>query len=88
MVAAASATEGRTDCSSHPRTNANTSAKIAQADPLTGWAGSGDTQQQLKLSFPSQEAAIAYAQKQGVPYTVIATPPKTLKLQAYADNFR
>jgi hypothetical protein len=63
-------------------------AEAKQADPLTGWAGSGDTQQQLKLSFPSQEAAIAYAQKQGLAYTVIATPPKTLKLQAYADNFR
>ena len=37
-------------------------AEAKQADPLTGWAGSGDTQQQLKLSFPSQEAAIAYAQ--------------------------
>jgi hypothetical protein len=63
-------------------------AEAKQADPLTGWAGSGDTQQQLKLSFPSQDAAIAYAQKQGVAYTVIPTPPKTLKLQAYADNFR
>jgi hypothetical protein len=63
-------------------------AEAKQADPLTGWAGSGDTQQQLKLSFPSQEAAVAYAEKKGVAYTVIATPPKTLKLQAYADNFR
>jgi len=63
-------------------------AEAKKADPLTGWAGSGDTQQQLKLSFPSQEAAVAYAQKQGVAYTVITTPPKTLKLQAYADNFR
>jgi hypothetical protein len=63
-------------------------AEAKKADPLTGWAGSGDTQQQLKLSFPSQEAAVAYAEKKGVAYTVIATPPKTLKLQAYADNFR
>jgi|TARA_R110000868_G_scaffold29118_24_gene108571 hypothetical protein len=63
-------------------------AQAKTPDPLTGWAGSGDTQQQLKLSFPSQEAAIAYAQKQGIAYTVIPTPPKTLKLQAYADNFR
>ena len=63
-------------------------AEAKKADPLTGWAGSGDTQQQLKLSFPSQEAAVAYAEKKGVAYTVITTPPKTLKLQAYADNFR
>lgn len=63
-------------------------AQAKQPDPLTGWAGSGDTQQQLTLSFPSEAAARAYADKQGVAYTVIATPPKTLKLQAYADNFR
>jgi tRNA-guanine family transglycosylase len=63
-------------------------AQAKTPDPLTGWAGSGDTQQQLKLNFPSQEAAVAYAQKQGIAYTVIPTPPKTLKLQAYADNFR
>ena len=63
-------------------------AEAKQADPLTGWAGSGDTRQQVKLSFPSEAAAKAYAEKQGMAYTVIATPPKTLKLQAYADNFR
>lgn len=63
-------------------------AEAKQADPLTGWAGSGDTRQQVKLTFPSQDAAIAYADKQGIAYTIITTPPKTLKLQAYADNFR
>jgi hypothetical protein len=57
-------------------------------DPLTGWAGSGDTQQQVKLTFPSQDAAIAYANREAIPYTLIPTPPKTLKIQAYADNFR
>lgn len=63
-------------------------AEAKRPDPLTGWAGSGDTQQQVKLSFPSQEAAQAYADKQGIAYTLIPTPPKTLKIQAYADNFR
>ncbi|MBA4051971.1 MAG: ETC complex I subunit, partial [Erythrobacter sp.] len=32
--------------------------------------------------------ARAYAEKYGIPARVIATPPKRLKLQAYADNFR
>ncbi|MCP1468610.1 hypothetical protein J3E64_000277 [Sphingobium sp. OAS761] len=63
-------------------------AEAKKPDPLTGWAGSGDTRQQLKLTFPSQEAAIAYAEREAIAYTLIATPPKTLKLQAYADNFR
>lgn len=63
-------------------------AEAKQADPLTGWAGSGDTRDQIKLFFPSCEAAIAYAEREGLAYTVIPAPTKTLKLQAYADNFR
>jgi hypothetical protein len=63
-------------------------AEAKQPDPLTGWAGSGDTKQQLRLTFPSVDAAKAYAEKEGVAYTVTVTVPKTLKLQAYADNFR
>ena len=57
-------------------------------DPLTGWAGSGDTREQVKLGFPTQEAAIAYADREGLAFTVIAAPERKLKLQAYADNFR
>ena len=59
-----------------------------RADPLTGWAGSGDTQSQVKLTFPSLDAARAYADRYEIGYTFIPTPPKTLKIQAYADNFR
>ena len=57
-------------------------------DPLTGWAGSGDTRNQLRLTFPTQSAAIAYAEKQGLTYEVISAPERKLKLQAYADNFK
>jgi len=57
-------------------------------DPLMGWAGSGDTKQQLRLTFPTLDAAKAYAQSIGLDYHVTMPPPKTLKLQAYADNFR
>jgi hypothetical protein len=53
-----------------------------------GWAGSGDTQAQVQLTFPSMDAARAYTEKKGIVATFIPTPPKTLKLQAYADNFR
>lgn len=58
------------------------------ADPLMGWTGSADTQSQVRLTFPDKDAARAYAEKYGIPARVIATPPKRLKLQAYADNFR
>ena len=63
-------------------------AEPRKADPLMGWAGSGDTQAQFQLTFPSLDAARAYAEKKGIVATYMPTPPKTLKLQAYADNFR
>ena len=59
-----------------------------RADPLMGWAGSGDTRQQVVLSFASREEAQAYAARHGIPARVAATPPRRLKLQAYSDNFR
>lgn len=63
-------------------------AEAKQPDPLMGWAGSGDTQQQVTLKFPSKDAAQAYAAKHGIPARVHATPRRSLKIQAYADNFR
>ncbi len=59
------------------------------ADPLMGWAGSGDTRAQVRLSFPSLEAAQAYAAREGIAVAhVVPAAPRTLKLQAYADNFK
>ena len=63
-------------------------AEAKRPDPLTGWAGSGDTNDQVRLTFPTQAAAIAYAERQGLAFTVVAAPERTLKLQSYADNFR
>ena len=63
-------------------------SEARKADPLMGWAGSGDTQTQVKLSFPTMDAARAYADKNGIICNIIETPAKKLKLQAYADNFR
>jgi hypothetical protein len=63
-------------------------AEAQKPDPLMGWAGSGDTQGQVKLGFPTEAAARAYADHYGIAYHVAPTPPRALKLQAYADNFR
>lgn len=63
-------------------------AEAKRPDPLTGWAGSGDTREQVRLSFPTVEAAQAYAEREGLAFTVIPAPERKLKLQAYADNFR
>ena len=59
-----------------------------QPDPLTGWAGSGDTRGQVMLSFPTLEAATAHADREGWAYHVVPAPGRKLKLQSYADNFR
>ncbi len=63
-------------------------AEASKPDPLMGWAGSGDTRQQLQLRFPRKEAAVAYAEKYGIDAGGPRHAAARLKLQAYADNFR
>ena len=63
-------------------------AEAKRPDPLTGWAGSGDTSGQVQLAFDDLDAAVAYATARGIDYEVVPLGPATLKLQTYADNFR
>ena len=56
-------------------------------DPLMGWQSSGDTQKQVKIEFSNKEAAILYAEKQGIVYDVINPQPRKLNIKSYADNF-
>ena len=56
-------------------------------DPLCGWSGSGDTQQQVRLKFPTKEAAIAYAKRNGLDITISAANIRTVRPKSYADNF-
>jgi hypothetical protein len=57
-------------------------------DPLMGYTTSSDTRQQVKLSFDTLEAAEAYAQKNGIAYSVQPAHDATPKRQSYPDNFR
>ena len=57
-------------------------------DPLTGWISSDDTSAQVRLTFPTLDAAQAYATSVGLTPEVRTDNLRTLKLQAYADNFR
>ena len=57
-------------------------------DPLMGWAGSGDTNTQVILSFTSLDAALAYAERHELEAEVVPATPKKLILQSYAENFR
>jgi hypothetical protein len=58
-----------------------------KADPLCGWIGSDDTEQQLQLRFPSKEAAIAYARRKGIDYRVYEPHARLVRPKSYADNF-
>jgi hypothetical protein len=64
------------------------SGRPRRPDPLTGWAGGAETQEQVILTFPTLEAARAYAGKNGIDAHVVPPATEKLKLQAYADNFR
>jgi hypothetical protein len=57
-------------------------------DPLTGWSGGANPQEQVRLTFPTLEAAKAYAERHGIDHHVVPPALPKLKLQSYADNFR
>jgi hypothetical protein len=58
-----------------------------EIEPLMGWTSSGDMRQQLRLQFDSMEEAIAYAERQGIPYQVADAKAPARRVIAYADNF-
>ena len=62
-------------------------AEQQEADTLMGWAGSGDTNRQLKLWFATDEEATAFAAKKGLPYRVETPHERTVTVRTYADNF-
>lgn len=59
-----------------------------RADPLMGWTSSGDMRAQVKLAFASKDEAIAYAEKNGIPYRVQEASDSAPKAMSYSDNFK
>ena len=60
-----------------------------EIDPLMGWTGSSDTQSQVKLTFDSKEAALEYAEENGIA-AVVSEPKKrmaNIRQGGYAENF-
>ncbi|MBL8690412.1 MAG: ETC complex I subunit [Rhodospirillaceae bacterium] len=57
-------------------------------EPLMGWTGGGDTKEQVRLTFPTREEAIAHADKHGHTYTLVAAHDRRMRPKAYADNFK
>ena len=66
-----------------------TDASGRQVDPLMGWTSSEDTQAQVRLRFPSKEAALNYAMDRGI--EAVVTEPKVrkpnIRARGYAENF-
>jgi hypothetical protein len=59
-----------------------------EIDPLMGWTSSRDMKQQLRLSFESKDEAVAYAERNGIPYRVMEPKPRKAVRKSYSDNFR
>jgi ETC complex I subunit conserved region len=58
-----------------------------QVEPLMGWTSSGDMRQQLRLRFETKEEAVAYCERQGIPYQITEEKEPARRIIAYADNF-
>jgi hypothetical protein len=58
-----------------------------EPDRLIGWIGSDDTENQLRLNFPTREAAIAYCERHGLTYSVTEPHEREVRPKSYADNF-
>lgn len=56
-------------------------------DALMGWTSSADTHGQVRLSFDSKEAAIAFARANAIPHQVIEPSEPARVVKAYGDNF-
>jgi hypothetical protein len=57
-------------------------------EPLMGWTSSSDMRSQVRLAFDTKEEAIAYAERNGIAYTVSEPESRRPMRKAYADNFK
>ncbi|HSK30445.1 MAG TPA: ETC complex I subunit [Candidatus Limnocylindria bacterium] len=56
-------------------------------EPLMGWTGSADTTSQLRLRFNSRDAAVAFAERHGLKYTIQEPKVRRIRPKSYAENF-
>ena len=60
-----------------------------EIDPLMGWTSSADTQAQVRLRFPTKEAALEYARDNGIDAVVTEPKPRkaNIRQRGYGENF-
>lgn len=56
-------------------------------DALMGWTEMPDTIREVRLKFPSKEAAMAYATQHRIAFEIFEPKPRPIIKKAYADNF-
>jgi hypothetical protein len=61
--------------------------KPREIEPLMGWTSSSDMKQELSLRFHTKEEAVAYCEREGIPYHVFEPKEPARRQAAYADNF-
>ncbi len=59
-----------------------------KVEPLMGYTSSRDMKSQIRLTFETKEEAIAYAQKNGIAYTVQEPKETRRRVVTYSENFR
>jgi hypothetical protein len=61
--------------------------KPRNVEPLMGWTSSADMKQEVHLSFDSKEEAIAFCERENIPYQVFESRPAVRQGISYSDNF-
>lgn len=65
------------------------SSTAREIDPLMGWTSNADTQSQVRLTFDTKEAALEYAQENGI--DAVVKDPNTrspnIRPGGYGENF-
>ncbi|MEK1887696.1 MAG: ETC complex I subunit [Phyllobacterium sp.] len=59
-----------------------------KVEPLMGYTSSRDMKSQIRLTFETKEEAIAYAQKNGIAFTVQEPKETRRRVVSYSENFR
>lgn len=58
-----------------------------EVEPLMGWTASDDPPQQVTVTFPDKDSAIAFAERRGWAYTVSEPRHRPIRPKSYASNF-
>lgn len=62
-------------------------ASAPRPDALMGWISGGDPNGQIRMTFDTKEAAIAFARAHDIPHQVIESPEVQRQIRSYSDNF-